>query len=366
MILLRQGDSCASPLPELLILAEPLSMSGRYRKQTLFAGLGEAGQDRLRSASVALIGCGALGSVIAESLVRAGVGTLRLVDRDFVELSNLQRQVLYDEDDVARRLPKAIAASEKLQRINSEVSLSPLVSDVNCHNILSLIEGADVVLDGTDNFETRFLINDACMELSIPWIHAGCVGSHGQTMTVIPHETPCLRCLMPEAPGVGAGESCDTAGVIGPAVQIMASLQVVDALKILSGHRELISPRMTIVDVWEGTFRHWNLSHLDRSHCPCCSGTERPWLNGERGTQSTVLCGRNSVQLTPTESGINFDSLKERLTPLGAVRVNPFLMVFQPADAQAELTLFRDGRAIITGTEDIAIARSLYARYIGT
>ncbi len=343
----------------------------RYRKQTLFSGLGEVGQERLRASSAVLVGCGALGSVIAESLVRAGVGTLRLIDRDFVELSNLQRQVLYDEQDVSERLPKAIAAVNKLRRINSDVKLEPFVADVTYSNILEFISGADVILDGTDNFEIRFLMNDASVETGIPWVHAGCVGSHGQSMTIRPGITPCLRCLMPEAPGPGVGETCDTAGVIGPAVQIMASLQVVDALKILSGQPELISPRMMIVDVWSGTFRQLKLDSLSRENCPCCGGKERLWLKGEKGAQSTVLCGRNSVQIAPDSvSKIDFQQVSERLQKLGNVRVNSFLLVFTPSDRRnvppLELTLFRDGRAIISGTEDLAVAKSLYAQYVGT
>jgi len=341
-------------------------MNSRYRKQTLFAGLGESGQERLRLSTAVLVGCGALGSVIADSLVRAGVGTLRLIDRDFVELSNLQRQVLYDEQDVSQRLPKVIAATEKLRRINSDVHLEPHVTDFNPGNCLELIAGADVILDGTDNFETRFLINDAAVETGTPWIHAGCVGSHGQTMTIRPGVTPCFRCLMPEAPGPGTGDTCDTAGVIGPAVNIMASLQVVDALKILSGQRESISPVLRIVDVWSGSFRTLALSSLPADNCPCCHGTERLWLRGERGAQSTVLCGRNSVQLTPdVPTRVDFDQIAVRLKPLGEVRQNPFLLIFRPEDSNCELTLFRDGRVILTGTEDLTVGRSLYARYIG-
>ncbi len=342
-------------------------MADRYRKQTLFAGLGESGQERLLRSTAVLVGCGALGSVIAESLVRAGVGTLRIIDRDFVELSNLQRQVLYDEDDVQQRLPKVIAAANKLRRINSDVRIEPHVLDLNHTSILELVQGADVILDGTDNFETRFLINDASIQLGIPWVHGGCVGSHGQTMTIFPGKTPCFRCLMPEAPGPGAGETCDTAGVIAPAVQVVASLEVVAALKILSGQPELVSPELTILDVWDGSFRHIKLESLRPELCPCCGGEERLWLNGEQGSQSTVLCGRNSVQIAPSQSsGIVFDQIANRLRQSGEVKTNPFLLLFRPTDSQLELTLFRDGRAIISGTEDLIEAKSLYTRYIGT
>ncbi|SFH68873.1 adenylyltransferase and sulfurtransferase [Planctomicrobium piriforme] len=313
-----------------------------------------------------VVGCGALGSVIAESLARAGIGRLRLIDRDFVELSNLQRQVLYDETDVAERLPKAVAAARKLERINSDVVIEPHVADLSAGNILELLRGADVILDGTDNFETRFLVNDAAVELGIPWVHAGCVGSHGQIMTILPGQTPCLRCLMPSPPPPGGSETCDTAGVIGPAVNIVASLQVVDALKILTGQRELIQPVLSIVDVWTGSLRQMQLGGLNPSQCPCCGGTERLWLHGQQGSQSVILCGRNSVQIAPAGAvQFDFTSLANRLASLGAVKANPFLLTFRPSDSNCEMTLFRDGRAIIGGTEDLSEARSLYARYIG-
>ena len=348
----------------------PISPSwreSRYRKQVLFDGLGEAGQQRLQESRAVLIGCGALGSVIAEALVRAGVGRLRLVDRDFVEISNLQRQVLYDEDDVRRKLPKAIAAQEKLSRINSEVTLEPVVEDVTCAGIVKLVSDVDLILDGTDNFETRYLINDVSVETGIPWVHGGCVGSHGQVMTIIPGRTPCLRCLMPEIPDPGTSETCDTAGVIGPAVNVVASLQAANAMKILSGQRELIEPVMTIIDVWEGTFRRLSLETLNAAgNCPCCAGTERHWLQGQRGSQSTVLCGRNAVQVAPSsEARLSLDALRQRLQESGDVTSNPFLLTFRPSDTNYEMTVFSDGRAIIGGTEDLALARTLYSRFLG-
>jgi molybdopterin-synthase adenylyltransferase len=339
----------------------------RYRKQILFDGIGEAGQRRLIAGRAAVIGCGALGSVVAESLVRAGVGFVRIADRDFVDLSNLQRQVLYDEEDVRQRTPKAIAAAEKLRKINSEVTIEPHVVDVTSASVLELVRDVDVILDGTDNFETRFLINDAAVETGIPWVHGGCVGSHGQVMSILPGRTPCFRCLMPEVPAPGSSETCDTAGVIGPAVQVVASLEVVEAFKILSGQVEMIKPELTILDVWEGTLRRLNMENMNAGKtCPCCSGTDRSWLRGEQGSQSTVLCGRNSVQIAPSgRSTLSLDELAGRLQPLGTVRTNPFLLVFSPNDSDHELTLFTDGRAIISGTEDLAEARHLYSRFVG-
>jgi len=342
-------------------------MADRYRKQTLFHGIGVAGQERLRNSRVTLIGCGALGSVIAEGLTRAGVGFLRIADRDFVELSNLQRQVLYDEEDVANRLPKVIAAANHLGRINSEVTIEPQICDVTPGNILELIQDADVIMDGTDNFETRFLINDAAVDTNIPWVHGGCVGSHGQVMSIIPGQTPCFCCLMPEMPGPGTTETCDSAGVIGAAVQIVASLQIVEALKILTGQRDQIRSSLTVVDVWDLSLRQIQLDHLliDKQ-CACCTHGERRWLTGSQGTRTTVLCGRNSVQLTPTSPAkLSLPRLSEQLQNSGTCRLNPFLLVFRPSDSECEFTLFSDGRAIITGTEDPSEARTLYARYIG-
>ncbi len=300
----------------------------RYRKQTLFDGLGEEGQRRLLAGRALVVGCGALGSVLAESLVRAGVGLVRIVDRDFVELTNLQRQVLYDEQDIADGLPKAIAAARKLQRINSGLVIEPHVADVDHTNILALAEGVDVILDGTDNFEVRFLINDASLETGIPWINGGCVGSHGQVMTILPGETACLRCLIEDIPEPGTTDTCDTAGVIGPAVNVTASLQVVDALKLLAGRRDLIEPVLTVFDVWEGSYRRLRVGDLpSQGGCPACGRGERLWLSGRRTSQSTVLCGRNAVQVSPAErSTLALDELARKLATSGEVTNNSYLL----------------------------------------
>ncbi|MEX0703951.1 MAG: ThiF family adenylyltransferase [Planctomycetales bacterium] len=339
----------------------------RYAKQILFASLGEQGQAKLREAKVLLCGCGALGSVLADTLTRAGVGELRIVDRDFVELSNLQRQVLYDEADVESRLPKAIAAAEKLRRINRNVAIEPIVADIDHENILGFAAGRDLILDGSDNFEVRFLINDAALETGIPWIYAGVIGSHGQTMAVFPGRTACLRCLIEDVPPPGTTETCDTAGVLGPAVNVIASLEAVDAIKILSGQPQLVEPVLTIVDVWDGTFRRLNVGDLrDRGDCPACKGGGREWLSGARGSQSTVLCGRNAVQVAPQHKGrISLDELAGRLRGQGRVETNPFLLRFSLVEPAFEITVFGDGRAIVQGTEDVAAARAIYARYIG-
>ncbi len=339
----------------------------RYSRQARFAGLGATGQARLMTGRAVLCGCGALGTVLAETLVRAGIGYLRIVDRDFVEISNLQRQVLFDEADVANQLPKAIAAAQKLSQINSSVVLEPMVADINHHNIRELCAGVDVILDGTDNFETRFLMNDAALELGTPWIYGGCVGSHGQTMTIFPGLSACLRCVIESPPEPGSSETCDTAGVLGPAIQVVASLQAIAALKLLSGQAELIAPKMTIIDVWDGTFRTVNLANVrERANCPACVQGERQWLRGDAASLTTVLCGRNAVQVTPAvPAQLDLPAFAKRWSDLGRITSNPFLVRLNVSTGELEITLFRDGRAIIKGTDDPTAARTAYAKYVG-
>lgn len=349
----------------------------RYSRQMLFPDIGEEGQRRIRQGRVLLCGCGALGSALADGLVRAGVGFVRIVDRDYVELSNLQRQVLFDEGDVESQLPKAIAAAAKLRRINRDVEIDARVADIDHGNILDFAAGVDLILDGMDNFETRYLINDASLETGIPWIYAGCLGSHGQTMTIFPKETACLRCLIEAPPGAGEAETCDTAGILQPTISAITALQLVDALKILSGRRDLISPVLRILDVWEGTLRRMSVANLrEQANCPACIGGERAWLRGGRGAQTTVLCGRNAVQVSPAErTALSLPVLAERLKSVGQVNFNAFLLrlTIKPVQVppgenpqgEMQITIFPDGRAIIKGTPDPAIARGLYARYVG-
>jgi len=346
---------------------QPAAEPDRYQKQRLFAGIGDAGQERLRAGRVLICGCGALGSVIAETLVRAGVGFVRIVDRDFVELSNLQRQVLFDERDVVERLPKAVAAAEKLREINSLVEVEPIIADIDFSNVRGFVEDVDLILDGTDNFEVRFLINDAALETGTPWIYAGCIGSHGQVMAIFPGVTGCLRCLMGSVPDPGTMETCDTAGVLGPAINVVASLEAVAALKILTGQRELVEPVLLAVDVWDGTLRAINVENLrDQSSCPACHQGERAWLSGDRGSTTTVLCGRNAVQVSPRQlARICLPDLAQRLRDTGAVNHNQYLLRLQLSDPDFDVTVFKDGRAIISGTEDLGVARGVYSRYIG-
>ena len=337
----------------------------RYARQTRYAPLGEEGQRRLAGSRALLCGCGALGTVLANTLVRAGVGRVRIVDRDFVELNNLQRQVLFDEEDVAATLPKAVAAATKLRKINSDVEIEPLVADVVHTNILGLCDGVDVILDGTDNFETRFLLNDAAIRLGIPWVYGGCLGAEGQTMTILPGETACLRCLMSEAPPPGTTPTCDTAGIVGPIIGVIASIQSMEAMKILSGHREAVSRGLTVVELWDNRIRQVQLGAVREAiDCPACVRKELPWLSGERGSHSAVLCGRNAVQLSfPGRERLDLDALAKKLQGVGRVAQNPFLLRLYVDEYV--LTLFPDGRAIVGGTDDLAAARVLYAKYVG-
>lgn len=337
----------------------------RYARQIRYAPLGEEAQLKLRGGRALVCGVGALGSVIADTLVRAGVGKVRLVDRDFVELTNLQRQMLFDERDAAAGTPKAIAAADKLRAINSTVEVEPIVADVDPSNILQLCDGVDVIVDGTDNFETRFLINDAAVKLGVPWVYGGAIGGEGRTMTIMPGESPCLRCVMAEPPPPGTSDTCDTVGILGPVIHVVGALEAMEALKILTGRREAVNRGLTIIDVWHNTSRTIGLGALaEAADCGACKRREFPWLEATQGTRSAVLCGRNAVQISGAERrAIALDALADKLAAVGKVVRNPFLL--RAAIGEFVVTVFPDGRAIIGGTDDIAVARSVYARYIG-
>jgi molybdopterin-synthase adenylyltransferase len=337
----------------------------RYSRQMRFPGLREAGQRKLLDSHVTLCGCGALGTVLANALVRAGVGNLRLVDRDFIETHNLQRQILFDEHDVAENLPKAEAAARKLGAINSTVHVEPVVADIDRTNILDLVKDADLILDGTDNFEVRYLINDVAVKLGKPWVYGGSIGSHGQTMTILPGDTPCLRCVFEAAPAPGEGGTCETAGVLAPIVNIVASFQAAEALKILSGQLDKVNRELIYIDVWDNILRRIKIAPLKgKVDCPCCGRGKFEWLEGEHGSQTTSLCGRNAVQVSHrSPSRLNFEELARHLGTMGEVSYNRFLLKFT-ADGY-EFTVFPDGRAIIKGTDNVDRARTLYAKYIG-
>src|SRR6184192_1921051 len=296
----------------------------RYSRQMRFYGIGEEGQRRLLNSHVTLCGCGALGTVLANALVRAGVGYLRLVDRDFIETNNLQRQVLFDEHDVAENLPKAEAAARKLAAINSSVQVQPVVTDIDRTNILELVQDADLILDGTDNFEIRYLINDAAVKLGKPWVYGGCIGSHGQTMTILPGQTPCLRCVFEAAPAPGEAGTCETAGVLSPIVNIVASFQATEAIKILTGRLDKVNRELLYFDVWENTQRRIKIAPLlGKVDCPCCRRRRFEWLEGEQGSHTTSLCGRNAVQVAHrTAASLNFEELARHLGQLGDVSYN--------------------------------------------
>jgi adenylyltransferase/sulfurtransferase len=330
-----------------------------------YAPIGKEGQARIVAGRVLVCGCGALGSVIANTLARAGVGHLRIVDRDFLELNNLQRQVLYDEADVAAGLPKAIAAAERLRRINSQVEAEPIVADVSHANIRTLAAGVDVILDGTDNFETRLLVNDFAVSTGLPWVYGGCIGAEGQAMTIIPGKTACLACFMPDAPPPGTTPTCDTAGIVGPIVNVVASIQAMEALKLLSGRADAVSTHLTVIDVWENRVRRIDMQPLfARGTCRACHQREFSWLEGKRGSHSAVLCGRNAVQLSPDEpQTISLDRLAERLTGVGEVTYNAFLLRLKTGEFV--ITVFPDGRSIVGGTDDPAVARAVHAKFIG-
>lgn len=335
----------------------------RYSRQIVFPGIGHEGQRRLLAARVTLVGCGALGTVLANGLARAGTGHLRIIDRDYVELSNLQRQVLFDEDDARNGVPKAVAAAAKLGRINSDVVVDAVVEDFGPDNAVRLIRDADIVLDGTDNFETRYVVNDACLKLGKPWVYAAAVGSYGVVMPILPSETPCLRCVFPDPPPAGGLDTCDTAGVLGPLPSIIASMAATEAIKLLVGAYEQVSRALLWIDVWFNSIQRTPLGG-PAADCPACAGRRFEYLEAAAGTRATTLCGRDAVQVRPlARGGVALEALAERLAHVGVVRQNPHLVRLTVEGF--DLTVFRDGRAIIKGTDDPSVARGLYARFVG-
>jgi adenylyltransferase/sulfurtransferase len=335
----------------------------RYSRQVLFRGIGAEGQRKISAGQVAIVGCGATGSALAGLLARAGVGTLRIIDRDYVEPSNLQRQSLFDEADAAESLPKAVAAARKIAGFNSQISVEPKVEDLIPANIEALLEGFDLILDGTDNFETRYLINDYAVSCSRPWIYSAAVGSYGVCMNIVPGQMACLACIFPDSPR-GMVETCETSGILNSAVNLVASISATEALKILTAGTAAPTLRRTLlsVDVW--TNDHAEISAAKpRPGCRACGDRDFIHLAGEARPHIT-LCGRNSVQIHERQRPIDFIELNRRLQPHGTVRFNDFVLKFWRDPY--EMTLFPDGRAIIKGTTDAGVARSLYARYVGS
>jgi molybdopterin/thiamine biosynthesis adenylyltransferase len=333
----------------------------KYSRQVLFQGIGEAGQERLIAARAVIVGCGAIGAATASLLVRAGVGHIRIIDRDFVEPSNLQRQTLFNEADALQGLPKAIAAERALRAINSKVHVEGVIADLNSQNAYELLSGVDVILDGTDNFETRFLINDFAVKFNSPWIYAAAVASYGLTMTILAGSTACLACLLATDRAThGLEATCDTVGILGPVVNLIASLQAAEAMKLLSGNLAVLHQRLISCDVWTGHFQSMRVAK--DSECPACGRHCFRYLEGEAQPHVT-MCGRNSVQIHERSRLLDLTVLKKKLEPaVDSVRQNDFLLRFWVAPY--EMTVFTDGRAILKGTQDPAVARSLYAKYI--
>lgn len=338
-------------------------MNERYSRQILFNQIGKDGQEKLLNSRVLLVGCGALGAAHAEVLARAGVGFLRIVDRDFVEFTNLQRQTLYSENDAKERLPKAVAAKNRLAEINSEIEIDAIVADINHSNIEGYVKDVDLILDGTDNFQIRYLLNDACVKHKKTWIYGAAVSSYGTTMTIFPNETPCLRCIFEEMPDAGSSPTCDTTGVISPIISSVSAIQTTEAMKILTGNTDALHKSLIQIDVWQNDWRKIKLSKPN-DDCECCGKRNFEFLDAETNEFSAILCGRNAVQIAPPKhTKIDLQMLSERLKQHGEIKQNEYLMRLKFGNY--ELTIFSDARAIIRGTDDISEARSIYAKYIG-
>lgn len=340
-------------------------MSDRYARQELFYGIGREGQKRLTKKTVVLVGCGALGCTSANLLVRSGIKCLKIIDRDYIEESNLQRQSLFDEEDIKKNLPKAVAAQLKLQKVNSHVQIEPVIADLNPSTIETLLENAHIIIDGTDNFETRFLINDHCVKRGIPWIYGACIGSMGLTMNIVPEKTLCLRCILEDLPAIGTTETCDTEGIIAPIASMIASVQVAEALKILTDNFHAMSKGLLKIDLWRNEIKRLPVEDMkERSDCPVCKQHHYEFLSNNKHSMTTSLCGRNAVQILHRNgSKLDLMALAARLEKVGNVSYNTFMLRLNTD--KHELTVFPDGRSIISGTNDVSIAKGLYAQYIG-
>jgi len=351
--------------PEPAAIMQTMSeTSTRYARQIRFQGLGEEGQEGLAAGTAVIIGVGALGSVAAELLARAGTGRLRLVDRDLVDTGNLHRQVLYTEEDARLNLPKAIAAGRRLEAVNSSIIVEPLVEDLAAENVDRLLAGAGVVVDGTDNFETRYLLNEWSVREQVPWIYGAAVSAYGLMMPVLPGETACLSCVFESAPPPELTPTCETAGVIGPVTALVAAMQAAEAMKVLAGRREAVSRTLTAVDVWDGRVQQIAVQRRPENACPTCGQNRYPHLEQRAGSSAAYLCGRNAVQVRPRDSKpMDLAALEDRLQQVGRVVRNDYLVRVHVEGL--DLTIFADGRSLVVGTEDPATARSLVSRYVG-
>lgn len=337
----------------------------RYSRQILFKQIGSEGQEKLLNSSAVIVGMGALGTVISNHLVRSGVGHVRIIDRDLVELSNLQRQTLYDEDDAKDSLPKVIAAEKKLKKINSGVKVEPIIADLTLDNAEDLLTGFDVIVDGTDNFMARYLINDVAVKHGIPWVYGGAVSSRGMFAVIKPGETPCYRCLFPSVPA-GLGETCDSIGVLSPITDIIGSFEAVEALKLLVGAES--NPNLEQMDIWFNSFLQMDVSQGRNPECPACVHHQYEFLDrsSEQQINYASLCGRNTIQINPRQKAkTDLEKLADRLKNSGVVKGNPFLLRFMPDD-ETTMVIFQDGRVLVHGTDDTVKAKSYYARYLGS
>lgn len=337
----------------------------RYHRQILLKQIGQVGQRKLATSQVLIIGCGALGCMTGQLLARAGVGRIRLADRDIVEMTNLQRQVLFDEHDAAQGLPKAVAAAQHLARINSSISIEPQVIDVDGDNIERLAGGVDLILDGTDNVATRYLINDVSVKLGVAWIYGGCVGTQGRVMVIFPRTGPCLRCLFPQPLDPVEVETCDTAGVLGPAACMVGAVQAAEAIKLLSGNEQASSIKLLSFDLWTGRFSSIDLTDQKRLDCPTCGKRQFEFLASIRSDSAARLCGQNAVQVWAVSGGLSLEQAAQRLQSAGNVQVSPYMVRCRLAEGGLVLTAFADGRVIVSGTADPARARAVVSRYFG-
>ncbi len=337
----------------------------RYERQFILKEIGRGGQRQLGRSRVAVVGLGALGSVSANLLARAGVGQLLLIDRDFVEKNNLQRQILFDERDAQENLPKAVAAKKKLGEVNSEIKIECEVEDLNPLTAEALLGRADLVVDGTDNFESRFLMNDFSLKKKIPWIYGGAVRTEGMSYVILPGRGPCLRCLFDEAPGANDIQTCDQAGILASVAHLIAAFQVTEAIKILTGKLESVERKLWKVDLWRRELKALSVSHLEKTPCPGCREGDYVYLERKSVTRAVTLCGRNAVQIDASEGRgkINLERLAGRLAGQTKVEFNPYLLKCRLSSF--EMTVFASGRAIVKGTEDAGQAKSLYAKYVG-
>lgn len=359
----RQSADNISLLVQIYMHVSSEDKLPRYARQVILPEIGIEGQLRLGASKISVVGCGATGTNISNLLARAGIGNLNIIDRDFVELTNLQRQIIFDEDDL--HVPKALAIVKKLKTINSDVNIKPVVKDLNSTNAEDILRSSDLILDGTDNMETRFLINDVCVKLGVPWIYCGAVGTYGMVMAIIPGTTSCFRCFLPNVPPSGALQTCDVAGVLNTIPSMMAAIATTEAMKIVLERKTDICTNLIVYDAWNQ--EQQKITVPKNPSCKCCAKLEFEFLETKKEDLITALCGRDAIQIVPSRGGdIKLEQMTYKLDKVGDVKCNEYVLIFKDNETDYEITLFRDGRAIIKGTRDIDVAKSVYSRFIGT